>query len=214
MPSGLKPSRPRDPGAAPIVATRWQDLSFGAKIFYFASAIDRDKESQVFTIHMTKPTRDQLAGSPLSPRDFLAQRMRTYMSGLPYFFVLDVSRAGVLHIHGLINRFGLDHVDLVRRLHQVAGDKRKIETSTAKWFYHSKSVDFKPVDWAVDFSRVPGNFGPYGWNHYITKDSKKVKKKLGLVSDSQIISVAQSVTSLAKELHTDDVAFGRAYSPD
>tara|TARA_R110000787_G_scaffold221535_1_gene330262 strand:+ start:71710 stop:72357 length:648 start_codon:yes stop_codon:yes gene_type:complete len=213
MPSTAVPSRKRDPGSAPAVTVRWQDVLFKDKMFYYASAVDCDKLARVFTVHFTYAVRDQLSASSLSARDFLSQRMRSYLTGIPYFFVLDINPKGVLHIHGLLNPTGKVETDLVQKLHKVAGDERKITKLSDKWFFRSKAVDYKPADWATDFKGVPGNFGPYGWNHYITKTALKTKKVLGVASDSEIISVSQSVTRLAKQFHKEDVDFGRSYSP-
>lgn len=208
MPSSLKPSCLHDPGGAPIVSTRWQDMKLVDKLFFYALAVDRDRLSQVFTIHFTMPTRDQLAKSSLSPRDFIAQRMRGYLSGVPYFFVLDISQADVLHIHGLLNLAGQDDTEIVQQLLKVAGDERKISALGHKRFFKSRAVVFEPADWERDFHGAPGNFGPYGWNHYITKDLLKVKKRFGLVSGSEVISVTQSVTRFAKQVHKEIVASG------
>ena len=197
---------PRDPGAAPIVPAKWQDLGLNAKLFYYASAINSDSNMRVFTVHFTTPTRLSIERDICEAKRIISQRMRDYLPSVPWLFILEMSSKGVLHIHGMINPLLNDDQSIETALKKVAGDYKKISTCKDRHFFRRYSVNYGPTDWSASFC---GCSGPYGWCRYIAKDTKRTKRLMGL--NLNLLSVNHHASKSARELHREDCDAMRTY---
>lgn len=199
-----RPKRPRDPGSSPLVTTRWQDMTLDAKLFYYVLATDRNSTAKVFTVDFTRPTLLRRGASTLEPAQYVNQRFRLFLPKIPRFFILEVSPAGLLHLHGLLDPLDHDDSDIKVGLEKVAGDRRKLASKKGTSFLKKYAVDLKPADWGRRFA---GRQGPYGWANYMAKSLKTTRKHLGAESD--LVCVSHDVTRLAKQMHREDVEASR-----
>ncbi len=196
-----------DPGPAPIVTTRWQDMSMDDKFFYYTIAINRTGNCWVFTIMFTNPTRRLLHRTSMMTKECIAQRMRGNLKGIPWVFALEFTRSKLLHFHGLLDSTGYEDEEIERKLGRVAGDYRKLTTTDEKRFFRNIAVVSVPTDWSQSFK---DRIGPYGAARYATKEISRTMRNLR--TSKSIISVSRNVLQVAKQMHREDVEASRPHS--
>lgn len=202
-------TRPRDPGSAPVLPTRWRDMSLASQLYLYTLAADHKQDAHVFTIQFFRTVHRSFEVAKTSPHLLLAQRLRTYLRNIPWFFVLEVSSSELIHVHGTLDPSGVSHGEIKKALKRAAGDQRKIKTTGEHFFFHCKAVDLQLADWSEQYG---GGVGPYGWAKYIAKCAANSQSRLGL--GRAPVSVQREIKARAKAAFEEDLAFARSLHRD
>ncbi|MBI5162711.1 MAG: hypothetical protein HY985_02280 [Magnetospirillum sp.] len=177
---------------------QWRDTSPLTRLWFYGSAIKEMGRPRLYSLHLTKPTRRQMKRSKLAAKDFIARRFRDYLPDIPYFFVLEHSDNGTLHLHGAVSASDVSPYELRNLLRKVAGDPRKLTIEKDKFFHRCKAVRVKAPDQQKNFG---GRNGMFGWTTYCEKDTVKTQRRLGCSP----ISCSRDVSQRARQIHDEVV---------
>lgn len=169
------------------------DLS---RIWFYALAIREMGSPVTFSLHLLPKTKEAMARSSLSPRDFVAKRFRDHLQGVPFFFVLELTKSGDIHLHGAVSAAGLEPHDLDTRLRKVAGDRRKLLGREERYFHDHIALDRKGANPSTNFD---GRNGLFGWASYCAKDIARNQRRIG----SSPIGRSLDVSQWARRIHSE-----------
>lgn len=192
-----------DPGAAPISTTRWRDMSDSALLWHYAAAILELGEPLTFSLHFTQDVHSKMnIKHATTPVEYIAQRFRTYLKDMPFFFVIErTKRTGILHVHGVLAYQDQSVPEIKLRLKKVCGDKRKLSDQSSNNFYSYRATHIQSPDWEKHFQSKNGILG---WAEYCAKDLEKTAKQFQL--KGSLISRSQTVHKQARVIF--DASFG------
>lgn len=171
-------------------SSAWRRLSELDQLRYYAYAIQTLGEPILFSLLFTNETRRRMKAAECSERDYIAQRIRRRLKGVPFFFVIERAPAsGMLHVHGALSRTYQTEDEIRSALKSVCGDPNKARTKNDRIFIHTRASHIMPPDWTKHFN---GMHGIFGWSNYCAKDLDETAKLLEL--EGSLISRTKSVT--------------------
>lgn len=188
--------RPNDPGYAVDVPADWEDAAPLTRLWFYASAIKDMGPPFLFSLLLTHPTRTQMEESRAKPKDFIAQRFRNYLPGVPFFFVLEHTTNDVIHLLGCVSTSDIAPSDLRACLKKVAWDRRKLTTKEELIWYDRRAVDLKTPNQGKN---QDGRNAIFGWICYSAKHLKKTERRLGCSP----ISCSRDVSQRARQIHAE-----------
>lgn len=199
MPKSLfRGSFPNDPGYAVDVPTRWRDCSDLSLVWFYALAVQEAGGAWAFSLSLSNPTKQRMKQSGLSEKDFLTRRFQAYCRGLPYFFVLEFSPAGNLHLHGALSAPGQGYQEVLARLRKLCGDRRKLAGQDETYFFDRRAVALVAPGYDRSWQ---GRRGLFGWAGYCAKDVKRSRRRLG----ASPIACSRELSQRARLIHADVV---------
>ena len=169
-------------------------MSSLSELWFYALAIKEMGKPVAFTLHLTRKTKQMMARSTLSPQNFIAKRFRDHLPSTPFFFVLETTRAGELHVHGAVAHKDDDLFKLENQFLKVAGDRRKLRSTVEQNFHRQRALQFRQCDLNKNFG---GRNGVFGWATYCSKQIGKFKPAQ--------IARSLEVSKLARQIHQDVV---------
>lgn len=174
-------------------STSWRYLSKIAKLQCYASAIQSLGEPVLFSLLFTNETRRRMRAAESSELNYIAQRIRRRLKGVPFFFVIERAPiSGKLHVHGALSRTHQTNEEIRNALRSVCGDPKKARTRGDRFFIQARAAHIMPPDWTKHFK---GMYGIFGWTEYCAKDLAKTAELLEL--EGSLISKTQSVHNAA-----------------
>lgn len=168
----------------PKLAGRWRDLNHDEKFLQAARACE-ERRGRAFTLNLSKEVESE-ARRQDNPAGYLAERIakqfrKKKISDLPYAFKLEISKAGRLHLHGVLYPHSAES-DLVKAAFMDAGG--------------SVPPRSRPRQFSVRlFMSLRGAEG-WVWN-YLRK-SARARREL---SCKKVVFLSQRMTQLATAFH-------------
>lgn len=171
--------------APPIVLpTRWRDLT-PAQRYLAAIRSALKSDGAALTLNLSQKVEKSAATAP-DPVRYLSGLINRALkgaglAGTPYSFMLDVSAAGRLHIHGAIIFDPATDPALVKRALMKAGGKFQGRTASRQTLLRNLT-------------------DAEGWAAYCAKAERQTRKVL---SGERLVFVSTPMTKIAKQHHED-----------
>lgn len=166
----------------------WRDTIDEVQVIYYQRALDEQEYGIPFTLDFGESVVLQAMKNTLGIKDYLHRHLSRHLNRgfgdkIDFWFVVEISKGGKLHLHGSVALDENDEDQLIEIL-------KKASKSTDKIFLERHAVDIN------SYSRFMQ--GGFGWSLYCLKDFDRSRK---WVSETKLITATTRLTRKAKWLY-------------